>query len=71
MRLSIARKSFSTRGWYSIVEAKVLSQLTSSDGCLPICQPGFSHQPILSLFKMIDENIPNELGERNTRGLRF
>ena len=36
MRLSRPRKSLSTRGSYSIVQAKVLSQLMRRDGCLPI-----------------------------------
>src|SRR5471030_83581 len=71
MRLSRPRRSFSTRGSYSIVQAKVLSQLMRGNGCLPILQPGFGHMPILGLFKMIDENVPNELAKGNTRRLCF
>jgi len=41
------------------------------NGCLPILQPGFGHMPILGLFKMIDENVPNELAKGNTRRLCF
>ena len=41
------------------------------DGGLPIVKPGFGHKAILGFLKMIDENVLNELAERNTGRLCF